>query len=246
MTRLRTRWSAARQEALPPADPQPRGRTGSRRLPAPLALLMIPLALSPSPGCSSGAPGRAPAARSVGSAADVADAVARVFAGAAKPESPAGGRWFAADFNADGVEDLAVVVRPDPARIGEINHELANWILEDPRPPEAAAPDAASLAHTTAAMPASHAPSRPRTAPGEELIAIIHGYGPAAWRSPDARQTFVLTRAIGSQMGTAPVATIVRNFPADLAPRDVLTETLDGHPGYLYWTGARYAWRDRP
>lgn len=245
MTRFRLCWSATQKEAMRPLDLLPRGRTGSRISPPRLALALLPLALFLTPACGPGVSEPETATKSAGATADVADAIARVFAGAASPESAAGGRWFAGDFNGDGIEDLAVVVRPEPSRIGDINHELANWILEDPRPRETAGPVAASTSGRGGVIPASHPPARPRTAPGEELIAIIHGYGPAAWRNPDARQTFVLTRATGSHMETAPIAAIVPNWPADLAARDVITETLDGRPGYLYWTGSRYAWRER-
>jgi len=37
------------------------------------------------------------------------------------------------DFNGDGSEDLAVVVKPNETKLAEVNSEMANWILEDPK-----------------------------------------------------------------------------------------------------------------
>ena len=64
---------------------------------------------------------------------EVRDAMARVFAKAVALDEHQVPGFFVGDFNGDGSEDLAVVTRPSENSIPEINNELANWTLEDPR-----------------------------------------------------------------------------------------------------------------
>jgi hypothetical protein len=118
------------------------------------------------------------------------------------------------DFNGDGSPDLAVAATPTALGVGALGDALASWILLDldaprlhPRPPV-------------------------HVAPGDSLVAIIHGRGPAGWRSPDARQAYLLKRP-----------------PAGLEARhagtaEVIAGSRNGRKGVVRWTGARYAWRE--
>jgi len=147
--------------------------------------------------------------------------------------------FLAGDFNGDGLPDLAVFVKPTPEGLASVNREVANWILEDPFIYRQIEPDQ-SVSRESLPL------GRVRAEPGEVLLAIIHGYGPDCWRSPDARQTYLVRKAAGGGMRSEP-------FSASLLPRrarllmttpkiDLIREILAGGPGFLYWNGAKYAW----
>lgn len=62
-------------------------------------------------------------------ASDVVEAVRRVYRSVVNVDTT---RTSLGDFNGDGAEDLAVVVKPGPGMVAQINDELAMWELEDP------------------------------------------------------------------------------------------------------------------
>jgi len=162
--------------------------------------------------------------------AEARDALARVFGGTVS-SAPADPAFLAADFNGDGSQDIAVVVTPAGNRLREINDNLANWIVEDVR-----------------TSPPTDLESRgepARVEAGDALLAVLHGHGPAGWRSPDARQAYLLRNAVG--VGMARLRMDEAPAGGGRTPKllgDVLAEKLDGRPGFVYWTGARYAyWR---
>jgi len=39
--------------------------------------------------------------------------------------------FIVGDFNGDESEDIAIIARPAPGKTGEVNDELANWIIQD-------------------------------------------------------------------------------------------------------------------
>jgi hypothetical protein len=148
---------------------------------------------------------------------DARKAVRRVFGQAVTldPASPAAG-----DFNGDGWEDLAAVVRAAPRMLDQVNDELSNWIRQDATGPRGG-----------------------RVAVGAEdvLLAVIHGHGPEGWRSAAARQSYLVRNAPSRPRATEDNAGLARAGSRE--PRGhVLVDDAPGRPGYLYWSGSRYVW----
>jgi hypothetical protein len=170
---------------------------------------------------------------------EVANAIARVFGKSATIDQSRPPVFLVGDFNGDGSQDLAVVTRANDDALPEINNALANWTLEDPH--EVPLPGA---------KPAEP-PRPPKTVKAErndQLLAIIHGEGPKGWRNTEARQAFLLRHAAGVN-ATLQMAAKLRESLANsnLAARgDAISETLNGHRGVIFWTGAKYAWAPQP
>jgi hypothetical protein len=170
---------------------------------------------------------------------EVVQAVRRIYGNAISVDGGSSCLCVTGDFNADGSEDLAAVVRPLRRNVAELNNELANWILEDPllvRVPDS----------TNGVQPFPPKPMPARVAPGDLLLAVIHGYGHAGWRDPRARQSYLLRNAAGHAMHSR-ASVVFRQIPA-LRQRlyfagDVIVETLAEEPGFLFWTGSKYAWQ---
>jgi hypothetical protein len=149
--------------------------------------------------------------------------------------------FVAGDFNGDGSGDLVVAVRPAPGRLGEINDELANWIVADPR--KAIPFDPNKAAQTT-----PHGPGPVKIEQSDALLAVVHGHGPEGWRSPEAMQTYLLKGAAAQGMRAVPV----KEFPPALKVRrsvnlraDVISGRLAGADGFLYWSHGKYVWHER-
>ena len=75
---------------------------------------------------------------------------------------------------------------------------------------------------------------------------MIHGYHGRGWRDPLASQTYLLKGAAGGEM-SAQSTEAVLNAATDKAKLlqlrgDVIREKLAGGDGFIYWTGAKYAW----
>lgn len=158
---------------------------------------------------------------------EVGSAVARVFDKVATPQPAV----VVGDFNGDGSQDLAVVIKSDSKSLPDLNNELANWILEDPR----------TVDTGTKRKP----PQKPiQATQGDSLLAIIHGVGSDGWRNPNAKQAFVLKNGVGKTM--LPVkATELRATKDKKQPAlrgDAIRENVAGQEGLIYWTGAKYAW----
>jgi len=170
---------------------------------------------------------------------EVANAIARVFGKSASVDQNRSPVFLVADFNGDGSQDLAVVTKINDEALGEINNELANWILEDPH--EVPVPGS-----KTAAPPRQ--PKAVKAERNDQLLAIIHGVGPQGWRNKEARQTFLLRNAAGLN-ASLQTADKMRESPANsnLTLRgDAISETVKGHRGWIFWTGAKYAWAPQP
>lgn len=159
---------------------------------------------------------------------EVEAAVKRIFKDVAVVHPDYKSNFLAGDFNGDLSQDLAVVLKPVPEKLAEMNEEYPRWVLRDPRLP--------------------HDPRAPlRVEQNEALLAVIHGYGNNDWRDPEATQTFLLKNAVGSDMRVQNGIEFVKNFRGGQKPRpqgDLIGETLKGSEGYLYYNAATYSWFD--
>jgi hypothetical protein len=170
--------------------------------------------------------------------AQVKEAVSRVFGEAliAQVENAGGTATFiVGDFNGDQSEDLAVIARPAPGKLDEVNNELSNWILQDA--------DKAFIPVPTKSVVVPPHQARPHVERGEQLLAIIHGVGPEGWRNPEARQAYIVKHAAATFEGTAPSisqkAIRVMHLPVET---EIIKEVRNGKKGFLFWTGGVYAW----
>lgn len=193
-----------------------------------------------------GAPAATPNANSQPAAqqptlAEAQAAVARVYQQSVTVETGlAANPFVVGDFNNDGVEDIAVVVRPAKGALAELNSEYANWILEDV---------------TKVQLPVAQGgrvvlPPKPepvRVEQNDQLLAVVHGYKKEGWRNEQARQTYLLKNAVGDEMRSQPVkyalAGASTSNPHLSLNGDVIKETRGRQEGYIYWTGSKYAWR---
>lgn len=176
-------------------------------------LLLSMAAAAASLSVHSGSASPRPSVPAPPKARDVRAAIQRVF-GEAVTVDP--GRVAAGDFNGDGSEDLAVAARAAPAMLDRLNDEVANWTLQDASAPRPG--DRVTLARE------------------EALLAVVHGYGPAGWRDPQARQSYLVRHAVARPRVTRDAHGLAH----------VLVDDAPGHPGFLYWSGSRYVWTPTP
>ncbi len=212
---------AKRNEEAKSVEPAP--RVASTIEPAARVLALASPTPSPSPASKSSAPPNP---------TEIRDTVARVFDKAATPDMSREPNFAIGDFNGDGSEDLAVAIKANEGSLGDINNELANWSLEDPR----------SIPNPTLAnrVPPN---KRARAEKGDTLLAIIHGVGAEGWRAAEAKQTYVLKNGAGSQLQTQSSAAARKARQKVPTLRgDVLNETIGGRSGFVFWTGAKYGW----
>ena len=170
---------------------------------------------------------------------EVRGAVARVYKDTVVVDT---NRFAVGDFNGDGSQDLAVVVTPATGMLGEINSEVANWILEDPQ--KIVLPDPKK-----AAQPMAPVPAPTRVVQSDVLLVVLHGHGPSGWRSPESRQTYLLKNAAEGGIKSQQITTVLKDNggkPPLLKLRgDVISETLGAEPGFLYYNGSKYVWYPR-
>jgi len=137
--------------------------------------------------------------------------------------------FVAGDFNGDLSQDIAVILKPAPEKLPEMNKEFSPWLLRDPF--------GAAVTGTP----------RLGVAASDVLLAVIHGYGDKGWRDPDATQTFLLKNAAGLSLETRASKDFAMANQGKKLPTlhgDLIGETVGGKPGYLYFSGATYAWYD--
>ncbi|HBB97971.1 MAG TPA: hypothetical protein DC054_21525 [Blastocatellia bacterium] len=164
------------------------------------------------------------------------DALARVFDKAVSLDEAHAPSFVVGDFNGDGSEDLAIVTKANENSLAEINNELANWILEDPR----AIPIPGSKAANELQRP------KPvKVEKTDSLLAIIHGVGAQGWRNSEARQAFLLRNGGGTKILVRSINDLRRDPATPRLPPlrgDAISETTNGRQGLIFWTGAKYAW----
>jgi len=161
--------------------------------------------------------------------AGVQEVVKRVFKDSALIDTNRKPVFVAGDFNGDQSQDIAVVLKPSPEKLSDLNEEFANWLLRDPLATDE--PRKARL----------------RVAVDDTLLAVVHGYGENGWRDSQATQTFLLKNVVGSDMETRQpkdVAIADKNQKRPRLRGDVISEVLQGRSGYLYYSGATYEWYD--
>lgn len=192
------------------------------------AAVQPPAAEEPTPGPTLKVPPPA--------ADEVRNAIARIYKNAVIVSTTG---FIVGDFNGDGFQDIAAAVRPADGMLAEINSEVANWILEEPQ--KIILPDPNK---TVQQFP--HRPEPTRVKQSDVLLAVLHGYGAAGWRDQRARQTYLLKNAVGNEMKAEKLADVLRTVRGKGAlPRlrgDVISESMAGESGLLYFTGAKYAW----
>jgi hypothetical protein len=212
---------AKRNEVVKSVEPAP--RVESTIEPVARVLALASPTPSPTPASKPSAPPNP---------TEIRDTVARVFEKAATPDVSQTPGFAIGDFNGDGAEDLAVAIKVNEGSLGDINNELANWSLEDPR----------NVPITTLSNRVPPG-KRARVEKGDTLLAIIHGVGPEGWRAAEAKQTYVLKNGAGSKL-LAQSSEAIRKAGKKLPQLrgDVLNETIRGKPGFVFWTGAKYAW----
>src|SRR5215813_5504428 len=144
---------------------------------------------------------------------EVQEAVKRIFKDAAVVDTNYNPSFLSGDFNGDGSQDLAVILKP--AKLDLMNQELPPWLVRQPR---------------AGKVPRAHVPIEK----DETLLAVIHGYGANHWRDPDATQTFVLKGVVGNDLKVESSKDFVATNSGRKLPRpqgDLIGETVTGNAG---------------
>jgi len=208
------------------AEPEPRAITSSSS-PTPSLVALGRATPTPAGPSESSRPPKAD---------EVIDALARVFNKSVSLDETRAPSFVVGDFNGDGSEDLAVVTKATENSLAEINNEMANWILEDPR----AIPIPGSKAANELLRPKSV-----KVEKTDSLLAIIHGVGALGWRNREARQSYLLRNAAGTNILIRSAGELRSDSANSRLPPlrgDAISEMMNGHHGLIFWTGAKYAW----
>jgi hypothetical protein len=170
--------------------------------------------------------------------AEVEAALHRVFGDdlVAQPNDGNGHAAFiVGDFNGDESEDLALIARPAVGKLDDINSELANWILQDA--------DKAFVIPQGKTAVAPPKQDHPRVERGEQVLAIIHGFGPMGWRNRDARQAYIVKHGaaifVGIARSISQKSIRTMHLPYET---DIIKEVRNNKKGFVFWTGGVYAW----
>jgi hypothetical protein len=180
-----------------------------------------------------------PSSSTLASLSDVQDAIKRICVDAVAIDTNQSTPFIVGDFNGDGSEDLAVIVRPTKGALPTLNSEYANWIIEDPQ--KVVLPDP-----NKAVQRLPKPPTRVLVQANDVLLLVLHGYQQTGWHHQYARQTYLLRNAIGENIRAQSFAEVLKTGGnknrLQQHPGDVIEEKLNGHKGFLYWTNGRYAW----
>jgi hypothetical protein len=165
----------------------------------------------------------------VAQANEVQDALNRVFKGSVLIDTSRKPSFTVGDFNGDLSQDVAVVLKPAPDKITQLNEEFPAWILRD------------------LSKSAETGGPRLRVTANDALLAVIHGYGPDGWRTHDATQTYLLKNAAGSALATQNAKDFIaanhgRKLPA--LRGDVIGEEVGGASRFLYYASSTYSFYD--
>ena len=164
-------------------------------------------------------------------------AITRVFDGTVTLDR---NRFLVGDIDKDGSQDLVAVVRPVKEKLSVINDDLARWKLEDPRK----IVFVKSIKDLQRNLQSSHAPVL--ATQNDLLLAIVHGHGPYGWRNPEATNAYLLKNVAGSNITLEPLKSALISIKGQgelfTLKGDVVKQTLEGETGFIFWTGADYAW----
>ncbi|HET9180822.1 MAG TPA: hypothetical protein VFP59_01710 [Candidatus Angelobacter sp.] len=176
---------------------------------------------------------------------DVRAKVDSIYHGALSVDLRRNPVFLLGDFNADSSQDVLVAVRPNPARLADLNSDVAAWIVEDPRQIWVPNPNK----RVQKMPPVNRQPVR--VSAGDNLWAIIHGFRAHGWRNPIATQTYLLVNVTANGLRKESVHAASAEMKHNLLPvgiqyllrsnGDVLRETVAGESYVLYWTGGHYA-----
>ena len=167
--------------------------------------------------------------------AEVEAAFHRVFGEALTAERSATPVYLVGDFNGDESEDLAVIARPAPGKLDDVNNELANWTVQDA--------DKAFLPPPGKSVVVLPKGASAKVENSEEIMAIIHGFGPQGWRNPDARQAYIVKHAPAALQGIASSASQSAIRAMHLPVKtDIIEGVRQKKQGFVFWTGGVYAW----
>ncbi len=229
--------STREQTAITTAPPQP---VSTQPAPTQSGPTQPTLTAAPTPPPIASTPNAPPTTAPL-QAAEVNAKLAQIFQGAVQLDATQPENAFVGDFNGDDSEDIAIVVKPSADKLADINSEVANWILEDPR--QVFIPDPNKAVQK---LPAPPAPIKVQ--PNDVLLAVIHGYKENGWRDPAAQQTYLLVHAVGNARRVPTRAEALQALKANNSRLrgDIIQEELNRQPGYLYWAGAKYAWLAPP
>lgn len=172
--------------------------------------------------------------------AEAREAVARVYKEVVSVEASRNPSFIAGDFNGDGAQDLAVIVKPAKDKLAEINSEVAGWLIRDALADMASASLIKRNPHETKTIPTI-------TERDDTLLAIIHGSGPAGWRDPAAQQSYLVKNATISNLRAQTKKSLRDASQGKFLPPllgDVLNATREGTAGFIYYTGSSYEWYD--
>ena len=161
--------------------------------------------------------------------AEVHAAVRRVFKDAAVVDSTFNPSFMTGDFNGDSSQDVAVILKPAPDKLAEMNEQYPAWLLRDP------------LLIGNQQRPELNVQEH------DVLLAIIHGYGENDWRDSQATQTYLLKNVVGSNLSVKSAKEFQNAHKGRRLPRaqgDLIEETLRGSDGYLYYASSNYSWYD--
>ncbi|MEK6279680.1 MAG: hypothetical protein AABN95_04935 [Acidobacteriota bacterium] len=160
---------------------------------------------------------------------EVQQAVKRVFKESVLIDTGRQPSFTVGDFNGDLSQDIAVVLKPVPDKLSDLNQEFPSWILRD-----------------LSGSIETDGP-RLRVTAHDVLLAVIHGYGPDGWRAQEATQTFLLKNAAGSRLAVQSAKDFAAANKGRKLPQlhgDVIGEEVGGTSGSLYYAGATYSWYD--
>jgi hypothetical protein len=169
--------------------------------------------------------------------AEIAQGLERAFGAAVERAKRA--HALVGDFNGDGLEDVAVPVRPQAGRIDDLNDGLANWWVQDAMQ-EPLSPERVPVGE----------PALAAVEPADVLLAVIHGYGPHGWRDQRARQCYLVRNATGGPFEVRTRKSLERYVgptPAGAPlPGEVILAAAGPRAGFVQWTGSRYRWEPLP